>query len=264
MKLLFTFLISLTVVCIYGQSNNSNHDFYTIERYNENHSSPQYIVFNSGLVTANNFPEKIKQVKGLENLSLKLRNTESDLKGNKHYRYVQTSNGYEVFGSMFIAHEQNGSITSCNGQIFETPKNLTVLHSAEEALNAVLARNKNTLYYFQQQDANAFLQSITGNASSANHPTPYLMILPAPLNEVYHTSKLVYVVDLYAIEPMSRKVYYLDALTLEHLFTEDKIETTNTPGKANTKYSGVQDIRPIVYSKAFIIYVKAQEDRDKG
>ena len=242
MKLLFTFLISLTVVCIYGQSNNSNHDFYTIERYNENHSSPQYIVFNSGLVTATNFPEKIKLVKGLENISLKLRNTESDLKGNKHYRYVQISNGYEVFGSMFIAHEQNGSITSCNGKIFETPKNLSVLHSAEEALNAVLARNKNTLYYFQQQDVSAFLQSITGNASSVNLPAPYLMILPAPLNEVYHTSKLVYVVDLYAIEPMSRKVYYIDALTLELLFTEDKIETTNTPGKANTKYSGVQDI----------------------
>ncbi len=242
MKPIFIFIFLLLILVSNGQKSTSIENFYSVERYNKLSDLPEYIVFTSRSITSENFLVKIKLVKGFEKVSFRLLNIETDPIGNKHYRYIQEENGIALLGSMFIAHEQNGIITSCNGAVFETPKSPIIMHSGKEALEVILSKNKNTVYYFQKPDANAWLQSISGNASNTFNPPPYLVILPSQLNEVYHTTRLVYAVDLFAIKPLSRKIYYLDAMTLDILFIEDRIETTDIPGKANTKYSGTQNI----------------------
>ena len=55
-------------------------------------------------------------------------------------------------------------------------------------------------------------------------PLPYLVIVPAILNQQNHVSAFAYAIDLYSFEPLSRFVYYIDANTLEIIFKEDKID----------------------------------------
>jgi Zn-dependent metalloprotease len=242
MKLFLSILFLIPAFLMNSQQAKYNPESYSIERYNDDKTSPKYIFFTNAHVTPENFLQQLTLLKGLEYIGFRLLNIETDPHGNHHYRYVQVANGMDIIGSMWIAHEQKGIITSCNGEIFATPKSFSFLHTGTEALNKVLSQNPTTIYYFQQANAAKEMQKITGDVTSTFTPKPYLAILPGKLNEMHHATQLVYVIDLYASQPLSRKVYYVDANTLEILFTEDKIETTNVPGKANTKYSGVQDI----------------------
>ncbi len=232
MKFLFLFLLAFNAVVCLGQ--NTNADFYQILRFNENNSFPKFVEFKGNNITQGNILFALKAVKSMENIDFRLLNTEIDAQGNKHHRYVQVNGGLDVFGSMWIAHETQGVISYCNGEVFEVPKVISAKFSGHDALNKLLNEHPNVNYDFLLPDGY--------DKQFASSPNPVMMILPASLNTVSKLPRVVYAVDLYASVPLSRFVYFVDAETLQTLFVEDKIESTNVPGKANTKYSGLQDI----------------------
>ncbi len=242
MRPFFTFLFLAAVLSIHCQTQKNIPPNYTVERYNDERTLPKYIVFHTNEINPENFLLRLRELKELQGFSFRLQNIETDPQGNHHYRYIQTLNGMDMVGSMWIAHEQKGIITSCNGELFTPPKSFAIRYSGNEALEKIISLTAGTAYYFQQDGANEWLQKITGNKDASYTPKPVLAILPAKLNELHHMPQLVYMIDLYASQPLSRKQYYIDANTLEILFIEDKLETTNVPGKTNTKYSGLQDI----------------------
>lgn len=242
MKYCLTFVFLILFTTIKSQVDINTKSFYSIERFSTDLSFPKHILFNNHTVNSTNFISVLKGVSGLEKVEFRFLNSEYELNGQIHYRFIQVVNGYDVIGSMYIAHEKEGYIYAANGETFNTPKSLAVLHSTQEASDRVLQFTPNINYPSFKSSTNSWLQELTGTTSTNINPNPYLAVLPAVLNEKTHSSRLVYAVDRLAFEPCSRKIYYFDAATLELLYLEDKIETVNVPGKANTKYSGVQNI----------------------
>lgn len=242
MKYRYTFLLLILFITLKSQVDINTKSFYSIERYSNDLLFPEHILFDYHTVNSTNFLSVLKRVSGLEQVEFRFLNSEHESNGQIHYRYIQVVNGIDVLGSMYIAHEKEGYIYSANGETFNTPKSMTVLHSPQEASDQVLLFTPNVNYPSFKSTTNSWLQEITGTPSTNINPNPYLVVLPAVLNEKTHSSRLAFAVDRFSFEPCSRKIYYFDAATLELLYTEDKIETINVPGKANTKYSGVQNI----------------------
>jgi Zn-dependent metalloprotease len=235
----FFLITSLSLIFI--SSNAQNNSWYDIERFNPRSGKPEYIIFKIK-IEPGDFTNRIRQVKDFENVDLQLINAEADPQGNMHLRYRQMINGVAVMGSMITAHCHQGNVYSFNAAIFDAPKVSAPLQTANASLESVLNSFKGTKFYFQQNDADRLLKEATGDENASFKPVPELMILPAELNEADHVPAFAYAIDLFAAAPLWHKVFYIDAVTLKVLFTEDKIQSIEVPAKAKTKYSGTQDI----------------------
>ena len=55
-------------------------------------------------------------------IGFKLIRSEKDEFGNTHSRYLQTFNGYPLYGVQFIVHEKGGYVTLMNGRAYNTLK----------------------------------------------------------------------------------------------------------------------------------------------
>ncbi len=243
MKRTYLLLILLSFFGATARQISNGNNWYSIERFDKQHKYPAFILFHSESVTNENFLSSLKKIPELAMLDFRLTGVETGPDGRRHFRYQQVIGGIPVFGSMFIAHEYQGHIISCNGAVFEVQKLKSVAAiTGDDALKALLKTQKNTRYFFEDPASDTWLQKATGNPAASFIPSPELMFIPSLLNEKYGESALVYSIALFASEPMWHKRFFIDAISSEILFTEDLIENSDVPGKANTKYSGVQNI----------------------
>ena len=181
------------------------------------------------------------------NSDLILKSTEKDNLNYVNYRFYQTYNGIPVENSMFIISTKYGMIRSLNGSIVtdfdETMKDRSnARFSAQQAVNKAVSSVGAKLYAWQDEGMEQRIKTVTGNASASYAPKASLVWYNAGDEISPRELRLCYKVDVYAVQPLSRADYFIDAQTGEVLGKKDKLYFTDATGTAATAYSGSQTI----------------------
>jgi Zn-dependent metalloprotease len=207
-------------------------------------SSGWYRFKNDINITSSLFLEGASSKLGLgSNNSLKIVKTETDQIGFMHTRLQQTYKGIDVEAADFILHENGGRLISMNGKLVKGLNlNVTPSISNQTAIIKALDFVNAKSYMWQKRQNEEVLKDLLNDSDASYYPTPELVIAQKDFNQNGADYRLMYKIDIYATQPLSRQDVYVDAKTGEVVFTLDKIHTGDVPGIAHTKYSGVQNI----------------------
>jgi Zn-dependent metalloprotease len=169
---------------------------------------------------------------------MKIISTKTDQLGYTHYRYQQYYCGIPVDNTVFIIHAMNNKALRGNGNL-EKGISISVIPqiTPEQAIQSALAFTKAEKYMWESKKEENLLKYIKSDNNATYYPVPQLVIVKG--NNLF---KLAWKMDLYAQKPLSRNFVYVDASNGNILKTINRIETTDVPGVAVTKYSGTQNI----------------------
>lgn len=238
--LLFAVLL-LTATVTFGQTN-----LKSIIR-GERGVSNYHVAISPG-EQINFIPASAKSMFGVDAGSeLILSKTESDKLGYTHYRYYQTYKGIPVEHSMYIVHTQNSFLKAMTGRIVidfdpAIQKRSSASISSSQALDIALRTVAANLYAWKDNNMEQGLKMQTGNRNASYAPAPKLVWYSVGEDLNPRELRLAYKIDIYAVKPLSRADYYVDALTGKIIGREDKIYTTDATGTAATFWSGNQTI----------------------
>ena len=208
---------------------------------------PEQIVFTtnaqaykSGSVLVADDKDKIST-----NNNTRLIHSEKDNMGFVHYRYQQTFAGIPVENAVYIIHVNKGIIISENGKwVRDFPDGLETkaVINKSNALNKALSFVGAKIYKWQLPSEEAFLKREQNNRAATFYPKAELVLYSGEENVVPSALRLAYKFDIYAHNPTSRQIVFVDASNGKILGKRELIHTTNATGSAATAYSGTQSI----------------------
>lgn len=190
------------------------------------------------------------------NSDLVLVRSEADQLGFVHYRYFQSYQGVPVENSMYVAHTKAGKIISAGGAIITDFDPLMQQRSfsklsAQQAIDAAVNYVHAAKYMWQDPEMEKRIKEEKGNSNASYKPVatqvwynPGEILSPREM-------RLAYKVDVYAMQPMSRAYYFVDAQSGKILGQKDEIHTSDATGTGNTLYSGSQTIHSDLYSGSY-------------
>jgi len=187
--------------------------------------------------------QQLAQSKNLLQLSnddnLTLFSTDTDQLGYTHYRYQQTYKDIPIEGAVYLMHEKAGRIKHANGRLArQLELNAVPSISVDAALSYALAHTNAQVYAWDAPTYESSLKQIRKSTDATFYPVGQLVIINPELPEETAAYRLAYKFDIYAVEPLSREVVYIDAHTGEVLATLEKIHhCTGEPVSGATHYS---------------------------
>ncbi|MBV9963705.1 MAG: M4 family metallopeptidase [Parafilimonas sp.] len=192
-------------------------------------------------------PAAAKTIFGLNASSnLVLAKTEADKLGFIHYRFYQSYNNIPVDKSMFVVHTKNGILYSTNGTVVTEFADVTdkahASVSADRAVSIAIANVAAKLYAWQDAGMQQRRKDQTNNVKATYYPKAELVFYNPQETLQSRELRLCYKVDVYALQPLSRADYFIDAQTGKLLGKKDKIYYSDATGTANTAWSGTQTI----------------------
>ena len=188
-----------------------------------------------------------------ENYTFKSVYANVDRMNQKHEKFQQYYKGIKIEYGTVITHSKEGSVRMVNGELYNannlpiTPK----INAAEGLLAALVSIQANS--YLWENELQAKLMEYT-------KPTGELVLFP---NASDGKVCLAYKYDIYATNPISRQIVYVDANTKAVLFSNQIIKHATslitkaeskqrkkileekiilTQGTADTRYSGTKNI----------------------
>jgi Zn-dependent metalloprotease len=171
-------------------------------------------------------------------LSAKLSKTERDDNGFTHLRFEIASNNVSLANKVILAHLYNGKLVSLNGDLnSEALVENSFQIGESQALNFALDKVKAQKYIWQDRAEEEHMRKIDNDPNFTYFPAGKKVIY-----EIDNKSYCAWKFDIYAKEPLYRANVYVDASSGAVLNEENLLCTVNTPGSANTKYSGTQTI----------------------
>ena len=179
--------------------------------------------------------------------SLVLKNTETDKLGIVHYRFYQTYMGIPVNRSMYVVNVKDGKVVSMSGSIITdfasdmTARNNTKVDAKQAIVNAITAVGASK-YVWQIPEMEKSIKAQLKDPSATYYPKVEKCWYYSGDQIDVQNLKLAYKVDVYAEEPYSRAYYFVDASNGKIIGREERIETSDATGTANTLYSGTQTI----------------------
>jgi Zn-dependent metalloprotease len=206
---------------------------------------PAYIKFKKGQeISLDQFQTWLKSnLKLAPEMDFQLVRKEPDNLGQIHYRYQQTFNGSPLEDAIWIAHTIGDKVYSCNGLIYKNLRTQTTQAlSEEEALAKALEKINSETYKWQIPGEEAHLKWESGDQSATYFPSGELVFVAAGKKFEEGSYRLVYKFNIYAHKPMYRADVFVDANTGEIIRENLLIHHADTPGFANTAYSGSQTI----------------------
>ncbi|MBK8522313.1 MAG: hypothetical protein IPL54_16150 [Chitinophagaceae bacterium] len=174
-----------------------------------------------------------------------VKNSETDAKGMAHYRYQQSVNGIAIENADMVVHVVNGKISSQNGKwIKDFPANLQSRASLAEgnALNKALENIGAQTYKWQIPAEETFIKREQNNAAATFYPKGKLVYYSGERDVTPAALRLAYKFDIYAQQPLSRQLVFVDAINGKILGKRELIHETNATGTAQTAFSGTQTI----------------------
>lgn len=184
----------------------------------------------------------------------KLITKEKDQIGYEHHRMQQVYNNIPVEHATYIAHVKNGKLISQNGDwVKDFPKSLptaatiTEATALQKAMDFVGAKS----YKWQDPAEEAFLKIEQNDPKASFKPVGQLVYYSGQQQVDGPSLKLAYKFDVYAAEPLSRKIIYIDASTGAILGFNDLIHEADTPATASTGYSGTKTISTELYAGTY-------------
>jgi bacillolysin len=193
-------------------------------------------------------PSSAKVLFGVDaNSDLVLAKTESDKLGYVHYRFYQTYNGVPVENSMYTAHTRNALLNGMTGSIIvdfdpSTKQRTNARISAAKAIDAAIRSAGAQVYAWNDAGLEKSIKMQTGDKAASYAPKAKLVWYSPGDGLNPRELRLAYKIDVYAIKPLSRIDYFIDAITGKVIGRQDKIHFTDATGTANTYWSGAQTI----------------------
>lgn len=223
-------------------------------RYVEGRKFPDYIRLDkSNSISYDNAISWLTSNTGLEfENQLVLVDVEKDNLGMDHFKYQHVFNGIPVQHSLYKVHGINGKVVSFNGSLFNnvnvtTQPVITSEYSIELAKQYVGA----SIYKWEVQSEERFVQWRKSDPTATYYPKPELCIAPKGGNYRNPDFKLCWKMEIYAHQPLSKQIVYVDAISGEIIWTEEKIHHVDTPGTATTAYSGIRNITTDSFGAGF-------------
>ena len=173
--------------------------------------------------------------------TLDLIRSEHDDLGQQHLRYQILYLNVPVLGSILIAHLENGHLFAFNGNVYKAGAGLnTISESAclRTALDSVHAES----YLWQIPEEEAIIKDIKGDPKASWFPKGELVYVPEGLNFNGGAFQLCYRFNIHAASPRTAENIYISAADGRLVARENMLHNVDVPGKAHTKYSGVQNI----------------------
>ena len=182
------------------------------------------------------------QYKTTNNTEFKLKTaTKIDEFGFNSKKLQQYYKGIKVEFGIINAISKEGKLKSTNGNHLKIqdlniiPK-LTEQQALEYALKFINAKK----YAWEDLEKEKLIKQIENNQSATYFPKGELVIIEKNRYTENPISVLVYKFDIYALNPISRKNYYLDASNGDVIFTDAILK--HVEGIASTRYSGQRSI----------------------
>lgn len=177
-------------------------------------------------------------------VAAKIAGQEKDLTGAEHIRYQQTINGIPVEHAVYIVHTRGGTVFAQNGKwIKDIPQSLpaaTLLESS--ALTFALQFVHARAYKWQDAKEEAFIKKEQNNPDATFYPKGQLVFYSGEEEVIPAALRPAYKFDIYASDPVSRQIVFVDAVNGQILGKRELLHTTNATGTAVTAYSGTQSI----------------------
>ncbi|MCW3107661.1 MAG: type sorting protein [Segetibacter sp.] len=180
--------------------------------------------------------------------------SEKQINGLEHPRYQQVYNNIPVEGAIYIMHLVNGKVISENGKwVQDFPTDLTTSPAIgkDAALNAAMLDFGAKSYKWQIQEEEQFIKRESNNASATFYPKAQLVYYSGEEDVIPSNLRLAYKLDLYAANPVARRIYFIDAKTGSVLGKRDLIHNTDAGGTAVTAYSGPQPMTADAYNGSY-------------
>lgn len=177
--------------------------------------------------------------------SVRLITKEKDQIGFEHHRLQQVYNTIPVEHAIYIAHVKNGKLVMQNGKwVKDFPANLPVKPSLTESAALSFAKQYMgaKIYKWEDPAEEAFLRNEQNDPRATFKPKGALVYYSGQQEVTGPALRLAYKFDLYAADPVSRKIIYVDALDGRILGYNDLIHESDVTGTAVTAYSGTKSI----------------------
>ncbi len=169
----------------------------------------------------------------------------SDAIGWSHHRYQQVHAGIPVENAVYMQHVQGGKVISANGDwVRDFAANLPTAPAIGEsaALNSAKQYVGARSYKWEIAAEEQFIKNESGNKAATFKPTGELVYYSGEGTVDPKNMRLAYKFDIYAQEPLSRRLVFVDAQDGRVLGTRELLHTTNATGSAVTAYSGTVNI----------------------
>lgn len=174
----------------------------------------------------------------------KLTGYEKDISGAEHYRYQQIINGIPVEHAVYIIHAMGKKVLAENGKwIKDLPASIPVSTLGESAaLKLALEYVHASSYKWQDANEEAFIKKEQNNRNASFYPKGQLVYYSGEEEVIPSALRPAYKFDIYASNPVSRQLIFVDAVNGAILGKRELLHTTNAAGTAITVYSGTQSI----------------------
>ncbi len=147
-----------------------------------------------------------------EGSTVDLTGQSKDKKGQTRHIYQQYYKLIPIDNYLWVLHEADGVVNIAQGTFFEQPPNpdpIPVLNS-DQALRIALETINANQYAWEVPALEQDLQTIKDDPNATYYPQANLVWVE---EETGGALKLAYKFDIYAVDPVSRKEYFVDAKT---------------------------------------------------
>jgi len=191
-------------------------------------------------------PEVLRRELGLgASDELRLLRRETDELGYVHERFQQYYQGVKVEHGAMSLHAKAGRVESLSGELLRRPAMpavqpaLSEAAALQQALRAVHAR----VYKWQVPGEERALKKMTANPAASYAPRGEL-VLVGDFRQPEATRPLVlaWKFNVYAQQPLSRELVYVDARTGQVVLRDAVIKHVNATGSGTTRYLGQRPI----------------------
>ena len=154
----------------------------------------------------------------------------------QHIKYQQFHQDIPVYGSAYHLHIEDGKVQSANGFYLPKIDVNTVPQVSEEDAVAIAIQEMNAEIYSWEDP------SFKEHETFGKKPIAELQIVGNKYPETSENYSLVYVVEVYSVEPLDKRQYFVDALSGNILFNLPLLKHVSVPATGVTKYYGEQMI----------------------
>lgn len=242
-KLSACFLFLCVCLAVSAQHAGLAERFETLHR-NDHSGLPSFLLFQSENLPAPADPAAWirENIASAEAFHLQAQYSSMDAAGNEHKKFKQWYKGVPVEGAVVNLHCRAGVPYAMNGEFYPllgiTPKSSI---TESKALDIALEQFPGATFAWQQPAWERMLTKASKGKKTSYFPEAQMVILPLTGTDSV-TFRLAYKFNVYALQPLARKLVYIDAENGEVLETLELLQDMDTKGKAFTKYSGEQTI----------------------
>ncbi len=170
-------------------------------------------------------------------------NTETNHRGHRHLRYIQTYRGIPVEGSMYILHEKEGRVYAATGKVYKVQVGFREPTIPEaEALSRSVRHIGARTYQWELESEFDIRSNLTARYHRTDYPKGQMVYIPLAGDYQQPQFRLAWKFDIYAHAPLSRTLTYIDASSGQLVFQLDALHSQDSSGTANTRFSGQRNI----------------------